>query len=129
MALIFYSSSQSDPAPALTHFIWDKALHSAGYAFLAFLYARALNGEGFNAKVTLLAAVILTSIYGASDEFHQYFTPMRTPDLTDWLADSTGGAMGAVAYAIATLPSSRLRRFIEPPIWDSSSNSGGNGPQ
>ena len=45
MALIFYSSSLSDPAPEVTSLIWDKVLHSAGYALLAILFCRALRGE------------------------------------------------------------------------------------
>jgi VanZ family protein len=107
MALIFYSSSQSDPAPAITGLVWDKLLHSTGYALLAILYGRALRGEGIGVTLTLVAAILLTSIYGASDEFHQSFTPMRTADVRDWLADSIGGVVGAIVYAIATLKGSR----------------------
>ena len=77
MAVIFYSSSQSNPAPQLTGLVWDKLLHAGGYALLAFLYARALSGEGVALKATIVGAVVLTSLYGASDEIHQSFTPMR----------------------------------------------------
>jgi VanZ family protein len=71
MALIFYSSSQSDPAPELTTVVWDKLLHGGGYAFLAFLYARALRGEGLAVKAIAVGAMVLASLYAASDEFHQ----------------------------------------------------------
>jgi VanZ family protein len=102
MAVIFYSSSQSNPAPQLTGLVWDKLLHAGGYALLAFLYARALSGEGLALKAAILGAVVLTSLYGASDEIHQSFTPMRTMDITDWFADTTGGAIGGVAWAVST---------------------------
>jgi VanZ family protein len=99
MALIFYSSSQSDPAPALTHAVWDKLLHSGGYAVLAVFFAIALRGEGLSLGRTVVLAVVLTSLYAASDEYHQRFTPQRQSDIDDWLADSVGGTMGAAAFA------------------------------
>ncbi len=99
MALIFYSSSQSDPAPALTHAVWDKLLHTGGYAVLGVFFALALRGEGFSLKTTFLVAVVLTSLYAASDEYHQSFTPQRESDVNDWIADSLGGTVGAAAFA------------------------------
>jgi VanZ family protein len=103
MALIFYSSAQSDPAPALTRVVWDKLLHSSGYALLAILYARALRGEGLAAKAIAAGAIVLTMLYAASDEFHQSFTPMRTMDVRDWVADSIGGCVGAIVYVATTV--------------------------
>lgn len=99
MALIFYSSSQSDPAPALTHAVWDKLLHGGGYAVLAVLFALALRGEGLSLARTAVLAALLTSLYGASDEYHQRFTPQRQSDVEDWVADSMGGTVGAAAFA------------------------------
>jgi VanZ family protein len=103
MAIIFYSSSQSDPAPALTGFFWDKLLHSSGYALLAILYAHALRGEGLAVRLVAVGAMLLTSLYAASDEIHQSFTPMRTMDIRDWVADSIGGMVGAAVYAFGRL--------------------------
>ncbi|HEX7139098.1 MAG TPA: VanZ family protein [Vicinamibacterales bacterium] len=99
MALIFYSSSQSDPVPALTHAVWDKLLHCGGYAVLGVFFALALRGEGLSLGRTLVLAIVLTSVYGASDEYHQRFTPQRQSDIDDWLADSIGGTAGAAAFA------------------------------
>lgn len=101
MLLIFYSSSQSDPAPVLTRAVWDKLLHTGGYALLAILFCRALRGEGLTLVATVLAAIVLTSIYGASDEWHQAFTPMRSSDIHDWIADTTGAIAGAFLFVIA----------------------------
>jgi VanZ family protein len=99
MALIFYSSSQSDPAPALTHAVWDKLLHGGGYAVLGVFFAVALRGEGFSVARTAVLAALLTSLYAASDEYHQRFTPQRQSDVEDWIADSVGGTAGAAAFA------------------------------
>ena len=99
MALIFYSSSQSDPAPGLTHAVWDKLLHGSGYAVLGVFFALALRGEGLSLGKTVVLAIVLTSLYAASDEYHQAFTPQRQSDVDDWLADSIGGTAGAAAFA------------------------------
>jgi VanZ family protein len=116
MAFIFYLSSQTDPLPALTVRVWDKLLHLAEYGGLAFLIGRALTGEGSSLGVASVLAFLATSIYGASDEWHQLFTPGRSSDVYDWLADTLGGAFGVASYAVtiylSTLlhPRHRLRR-------------------
>jgi VanZ family protein len=118
MALIFYSSSQPDPAPALTSFVWDKALHASGYALLAVLMCRALRGERLPLRVAVVLAALLTSTYGASDEWHQAFTPMRSPEVRDWAADTVGGVAGAAVYAfteISTALHQRRRPRRSPP--------------
>jgi len=99
MGVIFYSSSLPDPAPALTRVILDKILHMSGYALLGILYCVALRGEGLNLTRTIIVAIFLASLYGASDEWHQSFTPRRTADVKDWFADTAGGAAGAIAFA------------------------------
>ena len=104
MALIYYLSSQSDPVPQVTSVVWDKLLHLVEYGGLAVLLARAMLGEGLTAGVTLVAAILLTSAYGATDEAHQSRVPQRQADVRDWIVDSIGAAAGA---GIAT---SRRRR-------------------
>ena len=110
MVLIFYSSSQSDPAPPLTRNVWDKALHAGGYAVLALLYVWALAGEALTWTAIALTAIGLTSAYAASDEFHQVFTPGRIPDVRDWFADT----LGAVLAVAGVLASTALRRRRRP---------------
>lgn len=97
MAAIFHVQSlSSPPAPGGVD---DKVLHLLGYALLGALATRATAG-GAGGRVTLgaaLAAVALTSGYGITDEIHQGFVPLRTRELTDWYADTAGGALGAWA--------------------------------
>jgi VanZ family protein len=99
MALIFYSSSQPDPAAVVTRNVWDKLLHGAGYGLLALLYVWALAGRQRHWRVIAAAAIALTSAYAATDEVHQIFTPGRVPDVADWIADTVGGC---VAVAICS---------------------------
>jgi VanZ family protein len=96
MALIFHFSSESDPFPTLTTHVWDKLLHLTEYAGLAFLVCRAFAGEGLSWPAAIALAVVVTSVYGMTDEWHQAFVPSRTSDIHDWLADSLGATAGAL---------------------------------
>lgn len=100
MLLIFHYSSESDPLPAVTEHVWDKILHLSEYALLAALFCRAFRGEGVGWPAAILLALVATSIYGASDEWHQSFVPLRSSDVHDWIADTLGGALGATLYRL-----------------------------
>jgi VanZ family protein len=115
MAIIFYLSAQSNPLPMLTEHIWDKALHLVEYGGLGCLLYRAIDGEGLHLTPAVLLALATTSVYGASDEWHQFFTPGRSADVHDWMADTLGGALGVAVYAVIvtvlSTPSRRQRRL------------------
>jgi VanZ family protein len=100
MGIIYYLSSQSDPVPQVTSVVWDKLLHFVEYGGLATLFARALLGEGLAVPATIVAAVVLTSAYGASDEIHQSTVPQRQADVRDWLVDGVGASVGASITAL-----------------------------
>lgn len=53
----------------------------------------------FGAESAVVLAVILGSLYGMTDEFHQHFVAMRTPDVTDWGVDTLGALAGALVAA------------------------------
>jgi VanZ family protein len=97
MGLIFFASSV--PAGEINIQIWDKLLHATVYAGLGvFFLLPATNGRWSNVNGwTVAVAVVLATVYGASDEFHQIFTPGRTPDVRDLLADSIGATVGAAS--------------------------------
>ncbi len=102
MAAIFHLSSEPAPLPQLTAHVWDKLLHTVEYSVLALLLCRAFLGEGTGWLVASVLAVLIASAYGASDEWHQYFVPLRSSDVKDWLADSAGAALGVLAYRVAS---------------------------
>jgi VanZ family protein len=99
--LIFYLSSQPHPFKILPSFVGlfsDKFLHAIEYAVLGALCCRAIYW-GTNESLRQWAgplAVLLTSLYGISDEIHQSFVPFRESSWLDWAADTVGAAVGAV---------------------------------
>jgi VanZ family protein len=100
---IFYLSSQSEPLPELTSHVWDKALHAIEYSGLGILIFRALFGERLPLPVVVGLTAAIVSVYGASDEWHQSFVPMRSPDILDWMVDTLGGSAAAVVCALLAL--------------------------
>lgn len=73
--------------------------HFGLYLVLGSLYLLALPSAPPTGRA-LAIAVILASLYGISDEFHQSFTPGRVPDPVDWLVDTLGAIAGVVMITI-----------------------------
>jgi len=96
-AAIFALSSISE-LPSPPGGLSDKASHALVYSGLGFLLARALSGG--RRRVTLgmaLGAVLAATLYGLTDETHQYFVPNRRFDLADLRADFLGASAGTAA--------------------------------
>ena len=99
MALIFVGSSiPARQLPQTWVFSYDKVLHGLEYALLGALACRA---AGLRGAAPVVAGVLVASIFGASDEFHQLFVTGRACDIRDWIADTVGGTFGAVAWRLA----------------------------
>jgi VanZ family protein len=102
-ALIYWLSSQASPLPFLPSSLLseDKVLHAAEYAVLGGLLAMGLRGLGLAPLRASIAAVLLASAYGATDEVHQSRVPNRDADVRDWMADTAGACLGAAGVAVA----------------------------
>ena len=100
--LIFIQSSYPSPniEPNVPHF--DKVLHFMGYALLGALFLRAFytTSMSHRLKLIFILSVLLSGLYGISDEFHQSFVPYRDADAMDALADFIGGAFGAGVFLL-----------------------------
>ena len=106
MLIIFVSSAiPSFDFPEVPWWGWAKIVHLIYYGFLCFLAWRAaphqttIPSASSNPK---LAAWILTLLYGASDEFHQLFTPGRHGRVTDVMIDGVGGLLFLAALYVYT---------------------------
>jgi VanZ family protein len=98
--LIFVHSAGPSPIQ-VDLFSWsDKPAHFLVYSILGILLLRAMGATFVNtphARV-ILFSIVLASLYGATDELHQYFVPARSAEVFDFLADTAGAVVGVVCY-------------------------------
>lgn len=73
--------------------------HFTEYLILGALVCYAL-AVHWGVRASLIGAVLIASLYGVSDEWHQSLVPMRTPDPWDWLVDTIGATVGAGLVAL-----------------------------
>jgi VanZ family protein len=78
----------------------DKIAHILLYGGLATMAAYGLRRSHPKLGVisSFLGVLIFASLYGASDEFHQYFVPPRSCDPFDWLSDTTGAFLALILF-------------------------------
>jgi len=97
MVAIFIISGRDAPE-FMRHKLFDfqdKAAHALAYYVLAVSFLRALlwhTGASIHRKILFLA-VVLSALYGLTDEWHQSFIPSRTASVDDWLADAAGALL------------------------------------
>ena len=84
-----------------TDFIVRKSAHCLEFTGLSFLFNLSLYVT--KNKPSYILAVILTSIYAATDEFHQLFVEGRSCQLTDWAIDTAGAVLGALGFFVIYL--------------------------
>ena len=116
MMFIFWLSSISRP-PDLPDAVSDKAAHVFLYSGLGALLVRARAG-GWRRPVTLgiaTAAIVVATLYGISDEIHQYFVPLRQVEVRDILADALGASVATGAlYAWSRIANTIRLRAVAP---------------
>lgn len=95
-AIFILSSFPSLPMPPTPLFSPDKIAHFLVFGALAFFTCFWFEKEEWEEKAlrTAIIVFLLVSLYGASDEFHQFFVPGRQVSFWDWVADSLGAAGG-----------------------------------
>ncbi len=101
--LIFVASSLPLPVPYIPIPQIDKPIHTVEYAILCLLICWAQSagrpGEPVRPiKKVILFSIIASSLYGASDEVHQYFVPGRNSDVVDWTFDTLGASLAGFLW-------------------------------
>jgi VanZ family protein len=84
----------------------DKVIHFSIFGLLASLVARCPGVHRFR------YAILVVSCFGIADEIRQSFTPGRSVEFADWIADTTGAVTAVVLYAFWP----RYRRLMEMPL-------------
>src|SRR3989339_466212 len=80
-------------------FVIKKTAHVVEYAILAVLLYRAMIGSDVEKKKAIIFSMLIVSLYGFTDEFHQSFTPGREPRIRDVIIDTIGGALGVLTFS------------------------------
>jgi VanZ family protein len=106
MASIFFFSAQPDLNSGLgtIDLVGRKLIHFAQNALLAYLWWRALRTR-MSVRAAALAALVITSAYAATDEFHQTFVHGRHGTPVDWAIDTAGAALASARLARRREPS------------------------
>lgn len=75
-----------------------KAAHFSEYALLAVLWVVPLGCITNANKKRMVAALLLSILYAASDEIHQLFVPGRDGNVKDVLIDTAGAGAGILVW-------------------------------
>jgi VanZ family protein len=101
MGVIFIGSSigsmpqvGGDTSDAIVH----RTAHLIEFALLGWLVLRALSDGRVPDRRAVIIALIVVTLYGASDEYHQGFTPGRSSELSAVVFDAAGGLIGLWAW-------------------------------
>lgn len=111
LAIFVLSSIPGDNFPEVDFKFSDKIVHVVIYSVLYILFFYSLKNQRKNVKLhehSFEYALLFTAVYGLTDELHQYFVPLRSCEIYDWLADITGAF---IAYAVMKFNLFRLRNF------------------
>lgn len=103
--IVIASSRSAVEGPSVRNF--DKVAHFSVYGLLATLVLRALIGT------RAFWAIVIVSAFGVSDELHQHFTPGRSMEFMDWVADTLGATLAVGLYTYWAW----YRKLLETPLW------------
>ena len=99
LGALFWLSAR-DSVPGAGWHVSDKLVHAVAYFGLCVVSRLAFGTVFSRRSVAILAAVLVTLLYGATDEWHQSTVPTRSPDFYDWVADAIGGVIGGVLFFV-----------------------------
>ena len=100
MAVLFYLLHQPTLDTPMLFPGQDKLFHALVYGVLGFLLlgSRTPAPDGFT-ELQIRSSILIASLYGISDESHQYFIPGRSADAWDWVADTLGAVIAVSLLA------------------------------
>lgn len=93
LLIFILSSLPGEDFPKVDFEFSDKIVHLIIYAVLYVLFFYSLKNQSKYVKLQKFApeySVLFTSLYGATDELHQYFVTNRSCEFNDWMADTAG---------------------------------------
>ena len=110
LALIIFKLS-SGAVPSASPIYWQdfafkKSAHMLFFGVLAVLIYRALINSGVPKKKAIIWAILASTFYGVTDEYHQSFSQVRESRLRDVGFDGVGSIIAVIFtyYIIPKLP-------------------------
>jgi VanZ family protein len=113
--LIFIQSAYPSPQRIPEFLYRDKVLHFAAFAVLGALFFRAFMTLRIKDRIYLviILSILLSSLYGISDEIHQHYIPYRQSDPADAIADILGSVCGVLVYYLLDIKiRTRLKKDV-----------------
>jgi len=101
MIVLFMLSTLPGNDPLLNSFHFsDKVEHFIAYFVLGITFCIWIPSKNWFSKpfICSIIVVVLCTLFGASDEYHQTFVFGRSGNLYDLAADFTGGLIAVFAY-------------------------------
>lgn len=95
---VIFSASAVPGSKIPGHF--GNAAHVVEYMVFAVLLSLPLSRRRGVWRAAAIA-LLIASAYGITDEIHQAFVPLRTPDVADWGRDTLGALIGVALIAWA----------------------------
>jgi len=96
-AVIIFLFSTLPTVKTFEFYWWDflikKSAHIIEYGIFSTLLYRAFINSGVSKKKAALYSILISVIYGITDEYHQGFTPGREPKLRDVGFDTIGAIL------------------------------------
>lgn len=104
-ACCIYIASSGDTSSVSLPPYTDKLIHFVEFGLLCFMICWLLSSVqiGIKAIYKTILAIGIASLFGMSDEIHQYFTPHRSVEILDWLADTSGAITAGFLWQLLAL--------------------------
>ena len=104
LVIFYFSSLAGSPYPlevTSSYYIERKGAHVFEYFVLSLLLYGFIWKRFPQEKTSILAVLVIfvATLYGISDELHQYFIPFRGSKLSDVGFDTLGAGLGMLALA------------------------------
>jgi VanZ family protein len=97
LGAVFYASSMTgqEVAPVVPTFFLHKVAHFIAYGSGTVILALSLRlSTKWSWRKIAVISVVVVSLYGATDEWHQLYTPGRDGTVRDWAIDTASGIVG-----------------------------------
>ncbi|MBI4153565.1 VanZ family protein [Candidatus Woesebacteria bacterium] len=96
-AVVIFLFSTLPTVKTFEFYWWDftikKSAHIIEYGIFSLLLYRAFINTGVDRKKAAIYSILISVLYGLTDEYHQGFTPGREPKLRDVGFDTIGAIL------------------------------------